>query len=238
MVHFSIGFQRDVQGFRYPEAVSEHVTCCKIGDDFNGRSSKNLAPSLAEPTRLTRDHWLDEAFQAVVLGGFEQVKVLSIAEKLKVTRGSFYWHFVDHADLIGSLLMRWKLQQLELDAFLQAKQSGDPIKDLDFVVDAAFSQAGAALENLRFEQAMRALSHQNAEAAQMLVEVDAARMALFQSKFFRVVKDQKKARDLAALLYLAIVGSYEALSRPVNPPNIREYLQGLISHYLVEKQVG
>lgn len=199
---------------------------------------KNLAPSLAEPTRLTRDHWLDEAFQAVVLGGFEQVKVLSIAEKLKVTRGSFYWHFVDHADLIGSLLMRWKLQQLELDAFLQAKQSGDPIKDLDFVVDAAFSQAGAALENLRFEQAMRALSHQNAEAAQMLVEVDAARMALFQSKFFRVVKDQKKARDLAALLYLAIVGSYEALSRPVNPPNIREYLQSLISHYLVEKQVG
>ena len=193
---------------------------------------------LTEVNRLTRDDWLDDAFGAVVAGGFENVKVLSIAQRLQVTRGSFYWHFVDHADLIGSLLMRWKLQQLELDAFLQANQSGDPIKDLDFVVDAAFSQAGAALENLRFEQAMRALSHQNAEAAQMLVEVDAARMALFQSKFFMVVKDQKKARDLAALLYLAIVGSYEALSRPVNPPNIREYLQGLISHYLVEKQVG
>jgi AcrR family transcriptional regulator len=199
---------------------------------------KNPSPSASEPTRLSRDHWLDEAFQAVVLGGFDHVKVLSIAEKLKVTRGSFYWHFADHADLIGSLLMRWKLQQLELDAHLQAHQSGDPIKDLDFVVDAAFSQAGAALENLRFEQAMRALSHQNAEAAQMLVEVDAARLALFQAKFFLIVNDQKKARDLAALLYLAIVGSYEALSRPVNPPNIREYLQGLISHYLVEKQVG
>jgi AcrR family transcriptional regulator len=193
---------------------------------------------LTEVNRLTRDDWLDEAFGAVVAGGFENVKVLSIAQRLQVTRGSFYWHFVDHADLIGSLLMRWKLQQLELDAHLQASQSGDAIKDLDFVVDAAFSQAGAALENLRFEQAMRALSHQNAEAAQMLVEVDAARMALFQAKFFSIVNDQKKARDLAALLYLAIVGSYEALSRPVNPPNIREYLQGLISHYLVEKQVG
>jgi AcrR family transcriptional regulator len=199
---------------------------------------KNPSPSAVEPTRLSRDHWLDEAFQAVVQGGFDHVKVLSIAEKLKVTRGSFYWHFTDHADLIGSLLMRWKLQQLELDAYLQAHQSGDPIKELDFVVDAAFSQAGAALENLRFEQAMRALSHQNAEAAQMLVEVDAARLALFQSKFFMIVNDQKKARDLAALLYLAIVGSYEAISRPVNPPNIREYLKGLISHYLVEKQVG
>lgn len=201
-------------------------------------TQKKPSPSVPEPTRLTRDDWLDEAFQAVVQGGFDQVKVLSIAEKLKVTRGSFYWHFVDHADLIGSLLMRWKLQQLELDADLQSKQSGDPIKDLACVVDAAFSQAGAALENLRFEQAMRALSHQNSEAAQMLVEVDSARMELFQSKFLLIVKDPKKARDLAALLYLAIVGSYQALSRPVNPPNIRAYLENLIAHYLVERQVG
>jgi hypothetical protein len=36
---------------------------------------------------------------------------------------------------------------------------------------------------------------------------------------------------------LAIVGGYQALSRPVNPPNIRAYLQGLISNYLVLKQV-
>ena len=195
-------------------------------------------PAAAEATRLTRDDWLDEAFLAVVSGGFENVKVLSIAERLKVTRGSFYWHFTDHADLIGSLLMRWKLSQLALDAKLKSHQSSDPIQELEFVVDAAFSQAGAGLENLRFEQAMRALSHQNREAAQLLVEVDAERLDLFQTKFFTIVKDEKKARDLAALLYLAIVGSYQALSRPVNPPNIREYLQSLISNYLIAKVVS
>jgi hypothetical protein len=85
---------------------------------------------------------------------------------------------------------------------------------------------------------MRALSHQNREAAQLLVEVDAERLDLFQAKFLTIVKDPKKARDLAALLYLAIVGSYQALSRPVNPPNIREYLQGLISNYLIAKVVS
>ena len=192
----------------------------------------------AEATRLTRDDWLDEAFLAVVSGGFENVKVLSIAERLQVTRGSFYWHFTDHADLIGSLLLRWKVSQLALDAKLKSHQSSDPIQDLEFVVDAAFSQAGADLENLRFEQAMRALSHQNQEAAQLLVEVDAERLDLFQTKFFTSVKDEKKARDLAALLYLAIVGSYQALSRPVNPPNIRKYLQSLISNYLIAKVVS
>ena len=46
--------------------------------------------SAADGARLTRDNWLDEAFKAVVAGGFDNVKVLAIAEKLKVTRGSFY----------------------------------------------------------------------------------------------------------------------------------------------------
>jgi len=191
-----------------------------------------------EATRLSRDDWLDEAFKAVVEGGFDNVKVLSLAEKLRVTRGSFYWHFTDHADLIGSLLMRWKLAQLDLDAKLKSQQSGDALKDLDFVVDAAFLQAGSELENLRFEQHMRAFSHHHEEAAQLLVEVDANRMDLFQSKFLVLVKDANKARDLAALLYLAIAGGFQALSRPVNPPNIRAYLRTLISHYLVAKQVN
>lgn len=192
---------------------------------------------LPESNRLSRDDWLDQAFWAVVAGGFENVKVLTIAEKLKVTRGSFYWHFSDHADLIRSLLLRWKLQQTVLDQKLDSQRSGNPIKDLEDVVDAAFSQAGATLENLRFEQALRSLSHQNSEAAQMLVEIDTERMKLFESKFMAIVKDVKKARDLSALLYLAIVGSYQALSRPVNPPNVRSYLQSLISSYLVQKLV-
>ena len=192
---------------------------------------------IAEGARLTRDNWLDEAFKAVVAGGFDNVKVLAIAEKLKVTRGSFYWHFTDHADLVGSLLMRWNLSQLELDEKLKSHRSDDPIQDLEFVVDAAFNQAGSELENLLFEQALRALSHLHAGAAQLLVEVDAERINLFESKFLAIVKDKAKARDLAALLYLAIVGGYQALSRPVNPPNIRAYVQGLITNYLVLKQV-
>ncbi|MFM1948245.1 MAG: HTH-type transcriptional regulator AcrR [Pseudomonadota bacterium] len=206
-----------------------------MATDSNNKRQKTVSP---EAARLTRDDWLDEAFRAVVVGGFDNVKVLALAEKLKVTRGSFYWHFTDHADLIGSLLMRWKLAQLALDAKLKSQQSGDALKDLEFVVDAAFLQAGSELENLRFEQAMRALSQHHVDAAQLLVEVDAGRMDLFESKFLVLVKDAKKARDLAALLYLAIVGGYQALSRPANPPNIRAYLRTLISHYLVAKQVA
>jgi AcrR family transcriptional regulator len=206
---------------------------------------KNIHPKKSQPQSkagdavpLKRDDWLDEAFRAVVEGGFENVKVLTLADKLKVTRGSFYWHFADHSDLISSLIKRWKETQIAFNDSLMATQTHEPLKDLDSVLDAAFVQAGEKLENLRFEQALRAFGHHHTEAANLLIEVDEARVAMLQGKFKVVVKDDKKARDFAALLYLAIAGSYQALSRPVNPPNIQAYLRTLISNYLLHQQIS
>ena len=41
----------------------------------------------------------------------------------------------------------------------------------------------------------------------MLADVDQMRMRLFETKFLRLTDDPKAASDLAALFYLAIVGS-------------------------------
>ena len=72
--------------------------------------------------------------------------------------------------------------------------------------------------------------------ATMLAEVDAQRMALFTEKFLRYTGDAAKSAELALLFYLAIVGSYQALSRPKNPPQIKELLQGIIARYLIAQQ--
>ena len=45
-------------------------------------------------SRLGRDDWLDAAFRAAVEHGFDGVRVLTLADTLQVTRGSFYWHFL------------------------------------------------------------------------------------------------------------------------------------------------
>ena len=39
------------------------------------------------------------------------------------------------------------------------------------------------------------------------------------------------------LFYLAIVGSYQALSRPTSPPQAKDYLKGIITDYLIRRQV-
>lgn len=186
--------------------------------------------------RLTRDDWLDAAFQAVVGGDFDAVRVLVLADTLGVTRGSFYWHFADHADLVQALLERWRAQEIERDLRLQAEASGDPQNDLERLLEVALAHAGANLENIRFELALRALGRRDPVVATMLLEVDRVRMTLFEQKFLTLTKDQKTARELAALFYLAIVGSHQALSRPTSSPLAKAFFKNIIGHYLIQQQ--
>jgi hypothetical protein len=39
------------------------------------------------------------------------------------------------------------------------------------------------------------------------------------------------------LFYLTVVGCYQALSRPANPPQLKDYLKRLISIYLIQRQM-
>ncbi len=186
---------------------------------------------------LSRQDWLAAAHAAVVEGGFDHLRVLVIAKALGVTRGSFYWHFADHAELQAEVLARWHARQLAACAEIEPVSSPDPRLDLEHVLDVALSHAGEDLEHMRFELALRGLGRRDAAVANLLAEVDALRLGLFERKFRRLLGKGKAATELAALFYLAIVGAHQALSRPTNPPLLKEHLQRLISMYLVRQQV-
>ncbi len=197
--------------------------------------AKTVKP--AEASRLSRDDWLDAAFNAVVEGGFDKARVLMIADALGVTRGSFYWHFTDHAEMIAALLARWRERELALGRQLRAETASfaDPRDDLAHLLEVGLAHAGSDLENMRFELALRGQGRRDPIVAEMLAGVDRARMALFQEKFLRLTQDEKKASELASLFYLAIVGGNQALSRPGNPPGLNIYITSLITRYLVDQ---
>src|SRR5687768_2806827 len=58
--------------------------------------------------RLTRDDWVAAARTTLVDRGIDGVKVDGLARKLRVTRGSFYWHFQHRRDLLDALLADWE----------------------------------------------------------------------------------------------------------------------------------
>lgn len=63
---------------------------------------------------LQRSDWLRAARLALLRGGADAVRVERLARDLRVTKGSFYWHFKDREELLELLLREWE-QELSED---------------------------------------------------------------------------------------------------------------------------
>ncbi|MGI9498851.1 MAG: helix-turn-helix domain-containing protein, partial [Geminicoccaceae bacterium] len=61
------------------------------------RDSRRYSP------RLQRDDWIAAALAVLVESGVEAVQITVLAKRLKVTRGSFYWHFENRETLLDAL---------------------------------------------------------------------------------------------------------------------------------------
>jgi AcrR family transcriptional regulator len=153
--------------------------------------------------RGTPDLWLDAAYEMLVDGGVEAVKVLPLSDRLGLSRTSFYWHFPDREALLAGLVARW-----------QAKNTGNLIARCE----APAATIAAAMLNLfdcwvdpklfdsRMEFAMRtwALTDPGVEAA--MAEADAARIAAITALFRRFNYVETEADARARTLYLTQVG--------------------------------
>lgn len=72
-----------------------------------------MAPDKLVRTKLTREDWARAAFRALADGGSAAVAVESLAAGLGATKGSFYWHFRDRADLLDAALEVYEREDTE-----------------------------------------------------------------------------------------------------------------------------
>ncbi len=61
--------------------------------------------------RLSREAWATAGLRALTAGGVAAVAVEPLAAALGTTKGSFYWHFSDRAELVRAALELWELEQ-------------------------------------------------------------------------------------------------------------------------------
>ena len=66
-----------------------------------------MQEKIKRKARLDRQDWLDAALTALLEGGIAGVTMERLAVGLGVTRGSFYYHFRDRAELLDELLDYW-----------------------------------------------------------------------------------------------------------------------------------
>jgi AcrR family transcriptional regulator len=79
--------------------------------------------------RLSREDWIQAALQALADDGPSGVAVERLAARLGTTKGSFYWHFKDRADLITEALATWEREDTD-EPIAEMSEIGDPVERL------------------------------------------------------------------------------------------------------------
>lgn len=187
----------------------------------------------SEKEQLSRDAWLDAAANAIAEGGFDNVRVLLLAKKLGVTRGSFYWHFKDHGDLVVSFLQRWRERRLaELASW---RPTGHDIEqELHRIMHLLLSESSRHLWRMRVELAVRDLARRDGLAGQVVAEVDQARIEQNAQLLASISDNPSGAADLALLLYVATMGAQLVTTGPIGDPKVVGRIERLIANLVLD----
>ncbi|KGH46888.1 MULTISPECIES: TetR/AcrR family transcriptional regulator [Modestobacter] len=177
--------------------------------------------------RLTRHDWVHAGFAAVIDSGIEALAVEPLAARMGTTKGSFYWHFADRAELVTAVLDVW--EQLATGAVVdELGQVADPRERLRMLLGVVFRDA----DEDRFEHAVHsAATHPQVVPA--LARVTASRVGFLTDLFLELGLPRARAHDRARIAYAAYLGHLQ-LRRldPVGEPSpdaVRRYADELLA---------
>ncbi|MDX1710365.1 MAG: TetR/AcrR family transcriptional regulator [Rhodovibrionaceae bacterium] len=154
--------------------------------------------------QLTRDDWIEAALEVLVGEGVGAVQITSLAKKLNVTRGSFYWHFTGREELLGSLLKEWHARNtgVMLSALAHAGSLEEGILDL-FAVWVDHKRFDPALD-----QAVRDWARRSQGVRDVVAEEDESRVSAIAAFFERNGFAATEAFIRARVLYFTQVSYY------------------------------
>jgi AcrR family transcriptional regulator len=153
--------------------------------------------------RGSADLWLDAAYQLLVEGGVEAVKVMPLAERLGLSRTSFYWHFADREALLDGLIARWQSRNTA-NLVRQTEKPADTITEAVLNLFDCWIQQD--LFDTRLEFAIRTWALTDPALGKTLAAADAARIAAIKAMFLRFGYPDDEADIRAHTVYLTQIG--------------------------------
>ena len=156
--------------------------------------------------KLTKLDWLQAGFRALTKAGPQALKAEPLAKSLKVSKGSFYWHFKDIAAFKSEMIQHW--QQAATADVIKTVEAGPahPVEKLQSLVRHSTSSPGAKYGGPASESAIRDWSKYEPSIASIISDIDARRIAFTASLFQEAGHSKKQARQSARLLYSALIG--------------------------------
>jgi AcrR family transcriptional regulator len=149
--------------------------------------------------QLSARDWLDLGLRTLAKDGFTALKAEPLAKAMRVSRGSFYWHFADIAAYHAAILARWhEVAAEQIIANVEAASKDE--NPLAVLLRRVFG------ERLMLERAVRTWASVDPAARAAVQAIDRRRLGYVESLLAQAGLSAELARARAQILYWAFLG--------------------------------
>jgi AcrR family transcriptional regulator len=163
-----------------------------------------------ETIKLKKQDWTVLALKVLAESGIEAVKVEPLAKLMKVTKGSFYWHFKNREDLFDAMLQEWEIRETD-NIIKQVEAAGG-----DASIKLLNLMEIVAQDDCQLEKAMRIWANSDEKVKQAIARIDQRRLDYLQDLFVRVGFSEVEAKARARLNYYTWVGEFTLGLLPIS----------------------
>ena len=179
-----------------------------------------------ERSTLSAGDWEQQALVLIAEKGIRAVAVESLAVRMGVTKGSFYWHFLNRESLLEQSLIRWeKHDAANLHTSLSAID--DPRERLR----SFFRRTGREkLTHDVYSSLCMASDHPQVEP--LLERVAERRMKHIEKAYEEIGFDSQDASHRARLTYSAYLGFLQLQKQHQTPSLSSEEFEAYMTHVI------
>jgi len=159
--------------------------------------------------------------------GVEKLKVMNLAQRLNVSRSSFYWFFKSRDDVLDQLLHHWRHKNT---ASIVERAARPSHSIAEAVLNVFECWVDESLYDPGLDFAVREWARRSAEVRALVDQADDARVTAVSAMFHRHGYEETEAFIRARVLYFTQIGYYALDVR--EPMDLRlSYLEAYIRSY-------
>lgn len=167
--------------------------------------------------RKSKQDWLQQGLQTLAEDGLSGLKIDLLADRLGLTKGSYYHHFQNAHDYEQQLVAYWADQYLSTSVELP-KNSDEYIHLLDVIIENAYFPITDP------EISIRVWAHQDKMVREYVELVDKVRHNFVLKIFEQIAQDVHQAETMADIFFAALIGSMMTLPR-ISPKRVKNLYQ-------------
>lgn len=189
-------------------------------------TSSKIATKKKERSTLSAGDWEQQALILIAEKGIRAVAVESLARRMGVTKGSFYWHFPNRDALLEQSLLRWEKH----DATNLQGALGE-IEDPRERLRSFFRRSGREqLTHDVYSSLCMAADHSHVEP--ILERVAVRRMEHIAAAFEEIGFKSEEASHRARLTYSAYLGFLQLQRQHQAPSLSSEEFEAYMTHVI------